>query len=109
MKPALDQSITTVKRPFPEVLDNQHGNHSHQDAQAVLRLHKRLGSWEAVADALGYSAAFWWKVSGGKIKRPLSDELRRCLTSSDPKFLRLTQQGAVPWLRGKEDKWCCNQ
>ncbi len=102
MKQALDQPITSVKRPFPEVLDNQHGNHGHQNAQAVLRLYKRLGSWEAVADALGYSAAFWWKVSGGKIKRPLSEELRRCLASSDPKFLRLIQQGVVPWLRERD-------
>jgi len=103
MEQALDQSITTVKRPLPD--DSQHhtGNHGHKDAQAVLRLYERLGSWEAVADALGYSAAFWWKVSGDKIKRPLSGELRRCPASSDPKLLRLIQQGVVPWLRDRED------
>jgi len=104
MEQALDQPITTVKRGLP--VDSQHhtGNHGHKDTQAVLRLYERLGSWGAVADALGYSAAFWWKVSGGKIKRPLSKELRRCLSSSDPKFLRFVQRGAVPWLRDREDK-----
>jgi hypothetical protein len=45
---------------------------------------------------LGKSLAFWWKVAHGKIKGPLFEELRRCLVSSDPKFLRLIQQGAVP-------------
>jgi len=105
MKQALDQPITSVKRPFPEVLENQHGNHCHQDAQSILRLHKRLGSWEAAADALGKSSAFWWKVSQGKIKRPVSEELRRCLASSDPKFLRLIQQGAIPYLRRREKKF----
>ncbi len=102
--PAHKQSITTVKRACHETLERQHGNHGHQDAQSVLRLHKRLGSWEAVADALGYSPTFWWKVSGGKIRTPVSQELRRCLASSDPSFLRLIQQGAVPWLRKGEDK-----
>ncbi len=34
----------------------------------------------------------------------LPGELRRCLASSDPRFLRLIQQGAVTWLRDKEDK-----
>jgi len=49
---------------------------------------------------------FWWKVAHGKIQKPVSQELRRCLASSDPTFLRLIQQGAVPWLRYREDKWC---
>ncbi len=99
MKPAQNQSITTVKRPFLETSQHHTGEHGNRDAQSVLRLHERLGSWEAVADVLGYSPAFWWKVAHGKIKKPVSEELRRCLVSSDPKFLRLIQQGAVPYLR----------
>jgi len=100
--PTLDHPITSVKQGLPD--DSQHHttNQGHQDAQAVLRLYERLGSWDAVADALGYSAAFWWKVSGGKIKGPLSKELRRSLSSSDPKLLRLILQGAVPWLKKGE-------
>ena len=100
--PAHKQGITTVKSPLPEVFGNPAGTRSHQDAQLVLRLHKRLGSWEAIADALGYSPAFWWKVSQGKIKRLLPKGLRRCLASSDPKLLRLVLQGAVPYLQERE-------
>jgi len=32
----------------------------------------------------------------------LPGELRRYLASSDPRFLRLIQQGAVPWLKKGE-------
>ncbi len=56
------------------------------------------------ADALGYSPPFWWKVAHGKIRTPVFQELRRCLVSSDSKFLRLIQQGAVSRLKVGEDK-----
>ncbi len=92
--------LTSVRSPATE---------SYPDSMLTWALHDKLGSWEAIADALGFSGMFWWKVAHGKTRKPVSGELRRCLSSSDPKFLRLTQQGAVPWLRGKEDKWCCNQ
>ena len=56
------------------------------------------------ADALGSSPPFGWKVAHGKIRTPVFQELRRCLVSSDSKFLRLIQQGAVSRLREGEDK-----
>ena len=89
-----NQSISSVKDPSIE----------RSDSQLVLGLYRRLGSWEAVTDALGHSPGFWWKVAHGKIRKPVSGGLRRCLTSSDPKLLRLIQQGAVPWLRDREGK-----
>jgi len=94
MNPTQNQSISTVKDPSTE----------RSDSQLVLALHRRLGSWEAVTDALGHSPGFWWKVGHGRIKKPVSEELRRCLASSDPTFLRLIQNRAVPHLRKREVK-----
>jgi len=45
---------------------------------------------------------FWWTVAHGKTRKPMSGELRRCLASADPRFLRLIQQGAVPYLKKRE-------
>lgn len=90
---ARNHSLTTVRSPATE---------TGPDSVLVWSLHDELGSWEAIADVLGFSGMFWWKVAHGKIKKPVSGELRRCLASSDPKFLRLIQQGAAPYLREKE-------
>ena len=97
MNPVQNHHLTSVRSPATQ---------SNPDSVLTWALHDKLGSWEAIADALGFSGIFWWKVAHGKIKKPLSEELRHCLTSSDPKFLRFIQQDAVPWLRDREDKWC---
>ncbi len=34
-------------------------------AKAVRGLYRRWGSWKALADILGKSEAFWWKVAQG--------------------------------------------
>lgn len=89
-----NHSLTSVRLPDIK---------SHPDSVLVWLLHDKFGSWEAIADSLGFSGMFWWKVAHGKTKKPVSGDLRRCLASLDPRFLRLIQQGAVPWLKERED------
>ena len=93
LDPVQKHDLTTVRSPDTE---------THPDSVLVWTLHDKLGSWQAIADALGFSGMFWWKVAHGKIKKPVCKELRRCLASSDLKFLRNVQQRAVPYLRKRE-------
>ena len=96
LHPTQNHSVTTVTSAETE---------TSPESALVWAFHDKLGSWEAIADVLGFSGMFWWKVAHGKIKKPLSGKVRRCLASSDPKFLRLIQQGAIPYLRRRENKF----
>ena len=107
MNQAPNHHLTTVRSPDSEI---------SPESALVWTLHDKLGSWEAIADTLGFSGMFWWKVAHGraKLKSTLTEKsllkskaqnlthARQRLRSSDPKFLRLMQQGAVPYLRERE-------
>ena len=107
LSPAPDRSVTSVTLA--------HAEHT-QESALVWSLHEKLGSWQAVADVFGFSRMFWWKVAHGEARLELSSrteaslkakaqtlrDVKQRLGSSDPKFLRLIQQGVVPWLAERE-------
>ena len=98
----IQQSITTVIPGAAERSEDQGAKQGVSDHQLVQQLYKRMGSWAAVADALGRSPAFWWKVAHCKIKTPLPEDIRRHLVSSDPQLLRMILETVVPWLSSRE-------
>lgn len=52
-------------------------NHTRWTQERVLRLYEAVGTWPKVAEALGGSAAVWWKIGeGGKVSRERLEAVR---------------------------------
>lgn len=77
-------------------------------ARAIRALYREFGSWGKVGKQLGITPALAWKVSGGLTRSPKTKkalrEYTRLSRSSDPEFLHLIRQSAVPWLRRREQE-----
>ena len=54
-------------------------------ATGLRTLHERLGTWQRVADTLGFSRAYWWRVAHGRLA-PSADVLGRWEAHNDSRW-----------------------